>query len=201
MDPSLSIRSLSTRWVLLFVMEKEIWKDIKGYEGLYQVSNHGRVRSLDRIAINGRRNGYRKIKGRILRAGKHTGGYVTVTLSKESVTKSFVVHRLVAESFVNNPLNKPEVNHIDAIKTNNYYKNLEWVTSSENTIKGLELGIMNTARGEQKPNSVLKEEQVIEVKKRILKGDKNSVIAKDFGVHYMVIQEIKKGRNWKHVKI
>lgn len=96
---------------------KEVWKDIQGYEGKYQVSNLGNVKSL---------NYNRTKKERILTPGKKTNGYLYVTLSKNGITKNFYVHKLVAYTFIENPENLPEVNHIDEDKTNNCVSNLEF---------------------------------------------------------------------------
>lgn len=110
---------------------EEIWKDIKEYEGLYQVSNLGRVRSLDRI-IN-TEQGKRKILGKIRKTRKDSRRfYLLVDLSKNNKTKTFLVHRLVALSFINNPNNLPQINHKDENKENNFIKNLEWCDLSYN---------------------------------------------------------------------
>ena len=106
---------------------KEIWKDISGYEGLYQVSNCGRVKSL---------NYMRTGEIVIMRPRVHTGGYLRVGLCKYNKPKDHYIHRLVLTAFVPNPLNKPQVNHIDEIKNNNYVYNLEWVTQKENNHHG-----------------------------------------------------------------
>lgn len=103
-------------------MTREIWKDIEGYEGLYQVSNLGRVK---RITTN-----------RILKSSKHVSGYLMVNLSKNSVTSHQRIHRLVAQAFIPNPENKHDINHIDENKTNNHVSNLEWVTAQENSNHG-----------------------------------------------------------------
>ena len=112
----------------------EIWKDIKDYEGLYQVSNIGKVRSLDRV-VQGKLGSLRTLKGKELSATDNGKGYLKVALQTNgrSTRKIYKVHRLVAETFIPNPLNKPEVNHIDCDKTNNHVSNLEWSTSSENS--------------------------------------------------------------------
>lgn len=103
-------------------MMEEIWKDIKGYEGMYQVSNLGRVK--------------RVTTGRILKSGKNRGGYLYVNLCKQRVVSNKRIHRLVAEAFIPNPQNKPQVNHVDEDKTNNRVDNFEWVTATENNNHG-----------------------------------------------------------------
>lgn len=110
---------------------EEIWKDVVGYEGYYQVSNLGRVRSLDRIASNGR-----KIKGKILSTKANTPPYYPrVSLSVNGKMKLVQVHRLVAQAFVYNPdpEHKTQVGHKDESRTNNRADNLEWVTPKENS--------------------------------------------------------------------
>lgn len=104
----------------------EIWKDIPDYEGLYQVSNLGRVKGL--------------IRGKILKQSILTNGYLNVWLSKDGRVKIKRVHRLVAMAFIPNPDNKPQVNHIDKDVTNNCVNNLEWVTASENQMHSYRFG-------------------------------------------------------------
>lgn len=102
---------------------KEEWKDIEGYEGLYQISNYGRVKSL-----NYKRTGQEKI----LKLSKDKKGYFVINLSIKGKTKVFKVHRLVAKAFIPNPENKPNVDHINTIRTKNEVWNLRWVTQKEN---------------------------------------------------------------------
>lgn len=118
---------------------KEIWKDIKGYEGKYKVSNLGRVKSK-------RRN-----KERIMKPNKSKKGYLRLNFTINYKSKSFQVHRLVAQSFIPNPEKLPEVNHIDGNKLNNNVKNLEWVTTSENCKKAWKIGLKKKIYG-KKPN-------------------------------------------------
>ena len=103
----------------------EIWKDIKGYEGLYQGSNWGRAKSLDRY-VKGKGHSLQFKKGRILKPMKDNNGYLFVRLSKDGKHTTFNIHRLVAEHFLDNPNNYKEVNHKDENKTNNVVTNLEW---------------------------------------------------------------------------
>lgn len=111
---------------------KEIWKDVVGYEGLYQVSNLGRVRSLDRVVnITGR--GTRKLKGKLRKITLDSKGYPSVSLSSGNcVDKGHRVHRLVCEAFIPNPENKLYVDHINTVRTDNRVENLRWVTFDEN---------------------------------------------------------------------
>lgn len=111
-------------------MKKEIWKPIKEYEGLYEVSNLGRVRSLDKIVKKW--DGERLLKGRVLKENIGKFGYRKSILTKNHKAKTLLLHRLVANTFIPNPENKPQVNHIDGNKGNNNVDNLEWVTASEN---------------------------------------------------------------------
>lgn len=108
----------------------EEWRDIKVYEGLYQVSNYGRVKSLERYEKCG--NFIRVRKEKILKQKLNLYGYLEVGLCKNAITKYFKVHRLVAESFISNPNNYPQVNHKDENKENNCVDNLEWCDCSYN---------------------------------------------------------------------
>lgn len=114
-------------------MENEIWKDIKGYEGLYQVSNLGRVKSLDRIVSNN--GGFMCRNGKLLYQGT-VKGYKKVSLCKNSIMKHYLVHRLVIQAFIPNPQNYPYVNHKDENKQNNCVDNLEWCDRSYNNNYG-----------------------------------------------------------------
>lgn len=105
----------------------EIWKDIQGYEGLYQVSTLGRVRSLDRL-IKSRYGNFRKITGKIIKPNKIWSGYLRISLWKQQQVEYKSLHRLVAETFIPNPQNLPCVNHKDEVKSNNSVSNLEWCT-------------------------------------------------------------------------
>lgn len=102
---------------------QEIWKDIKGYEGLYQVSNKGRVKSLDRYVL---RNGNTLFVRGVILSQLNNRGYLTVRLCNSGKYKNYFVHRLVANAFIHNDNNYFEINHIDENKHNNYVENLEW---------------------------------------------------------------------------
>jgi len=126
-------------------MAHEEWRDVVGYEGLYQVSSLGRVRSLDRVVTHhkgvGNRNGMaRRIRGRMLCAKKTGSGYLQVSLCKDGVANQTLVHRIVAKAFVEPVEGKDCVDHINGIRTDNRVENLRWVTSSENNKHIHELG-------------------------------------------------------------
>jgi hypothetical protein len=115
----------------------ELWKDIKGSIN-YQISNRGRIRSKDKTTI--RKNG-KKIttKGRLLKTSTDTKGYIRVQIPNRTIK----IHRAVAEAFIENPLNLPEVNHIDGNKSNNDVSNLEWCTHKNNIKHAIETGLYN----------------------------------------------------------
>lgn len=119
---------------------EEIFKDIEGYEGKYQISNLGNVKAFYKYE-----NKKYKPHSKILKQKIKKNGYVEIGLSKDNKTKYFTIHRLVAKTFIPNQENKPEVNHIDGNKQNNCVTNLEWVTSRENQKHAFKLGL-------QKPN-------------------------------------------------
>lgn len=113
--------------------ENEIWKDIEGYVGYYQISNFGRVRSLDR-KVPYKTSG-RFVKGKLLTTWLNNDGYVRVTLCTDGKNKHFTTSRLVASAFIPNPDMLPEVNHKDFNTKNNHVSNLEWCTQGENILK------------------------------------------------------------------
>lgn len=178
---------------------KEIWKDIEDYEGLYQVSNLGRVKSLDRKVNH--IFGERIVKGIILKHSETTN-YNAVMLNKEGIVRKVNIHRLVAKSFIANPQNKATVNHIDGNKRNNRVDNLEWVTQSENVKHSYAMGLANID-GENHPSNKLTEADVRVIKQMLKDGVKNCEIHKIFKsvVCAGTISDIKVGKSWKNVKL
>lgn len=114
---------------------KEVWKDIEGYEGKYQISNLGRVKALDFK---------RTKKERIMKPHINTSGYLAINLYKNAKFKTYRIHRLIAQAFISNPENKPCINHIDGNKLNNSIDNLEWCTHRENTIHAIKTGLSSS---------------------------------------------------------
>ena len=126
----------------------EEWKDIKGYIGIYQISNLGNVKSIDRVVL--RNNKYPiELKGKILYQGERNN-YKVVQLSKDNKRKGLQVHRLVAEAFIPNLDNKSCVNHKDGNKHNNCVDNLEWATYQENHIHALNTGLKSRINSSNK---------------------------------------------------
>lgn len=124
-----------------------IWKAIQGYEGYYEVSDTGLVRSLDRV-VPDTKSGLKHLKGKIMKQTESIGrtrdsGYYVVNLRKNHTTNVTPVHRIVAETFIENSQGLPTVNHIDGDKHNNHVTNLEWVSYSENNIHALKNGLRN----------------------------------------------------------
>ena len=165
----------------------EVWQDIPGYEGLYQVSTYGRVKSLDHYVSNNHRNGLSLKKGRILEPQKYKG-YRSICFSKDSVVRRFQIHRIVANVFIPNFNGYPIINHIDVNPSNNRVENLEWCTYSYNN---------------NYDNAVSK--RAVQLMKKIAMYDKNGNLlyeydnskeaGKDLGVSVGAIQKACTNRN------
>ena len=125
---------------------KEVWKDIPGYEGIYQVSILGRVKSFDRVVIRKNKPEY-VLSGKVLKHHDNGKGYKTVSLCKNGKPKTTYIHRLVAELFVPNPNNLPEINHKDENKANNKANNLEWCSAKYNKNYGNRAKKFGISRG------------------------------------------------------
>lgn len=171
----------------------EVWKDIVGFEGLYKISSKGQVKSCERKTFFENRSGFRIEPEKILKFGINKG-YKFVSLSKGDKQKSYRIHRLVGEHFIDNPNNLPQINHKDCNKENNNFENLEWVTNKENFIHAIENNLV--CRGEKSGKSKLTEKQVLEI---IKDGRSNRVLGKIYGVNSSVINSIKNRKYWTHI--
>lgn len=168
----------------------EQWRDIPGYEGVYAVSDQGRVK---RIAVS--RQGNLSRSDLILRPGLSKNGYLTVALKQ----KSFTVHRLVMLAFVG-AIESKEVNHINANHCDNRLENLEWVTRSENNLHASKLGRSNKPKGEQHFRSKLTADKVVEIRYLYYAGVPQQEIANMFDVSFSTVYFVATRRTWAHVK-
>ena len=176
----------------MIVMEE--WRAIDGYEGLFEVSNLGNVRSIDKHDRNGR-----FWEGKTLSKNVVSSGYLRVVLCANNNSKHVYVHRLVADAFIPNPDSKPQVNHKDGNKQNNIVETLEWVTHGENIKHSFDvLGRPRPkgCRGWKNPRRLFSDEQV-----RAIRNDprSNYAIAKELGVNDETIRLMRVGKTYKHV--
>lgn len=178
-------------------MSIESWKDIEGYEGFYQVSNKGRVKSLPREVLD-TRGFVRKLKGRILSLCPDSHGYIVVILQKNGDKKSTKVHQLVAKAFIPRSDGKDCVNHIDHCRENNDAMNLEWCTHQENTAHMLLHKRGGDLNGEKNGMAKLKEEDIIMIRE-LAKTQTLVSISKLFDVTDRTISKIVNRIRWKNI--
>lgn len=179
------------------IMEfNEIWLPIKGYEDLYEVSNFGRIKSLPKTVVysNGRFYTY---EDKILKRN-NSNGYLTVSLVKNKVKKTFMIHSLVAIMFIENPSIKPFVNHKDGIRWNNYFKNLEWSTNSENQLHSYNVLGNKAVRGVNNGASKLNDDQVSSIREQYrMLGLTQKEIADIYKVSASAIGKIVRDAVWR----
>lgn len=186
---------------------QEIWRSVVGYAGLYEVSNLGRVRSLDRFVRAGRGGplALRKIRGRLLSVrlvrvnDALQRRYAMVDLYKENQETQSYVHTLVLEAFVGRRPAGYVCNHKDGNSENSVVENLEWVTQSDNILHALTNGLFRHARGEQMANHKLAAADVLTIRRQGKAGMRRVDIAKQFGVEACTVSNIIARRIWAHL--
>ena len=181
--------------------EQEIWKPIKGFEDRYEISNYGNVKTLTREVVEHRRTYIRK--GKILNKYYNPDGYYAIKLYKGDATfKNTTAHRLVAETFLENPNNYLEINHKDGDPSNNYIENIEWCSKEQNVKHAYDTGLKNpdNYKGESCTFSKLNTEQVLAIREEYSTGTTSlSKLAKKYDVVMGNIHSIIKRNTWKHV--
>lgn len=171
-----------------------VFKDIPGYEGYYQISSCGKVRSITRKCVKGQTRISRTMSQDVGRRGYHR-----VALNKKRIVKRFLVHRLVAEVFLNKVKGKNFVNHKDGNKSNNHFSNLEWVTASENIAHAYRIGKLDR-RGSLNSCAKLNDGLVSEIRtKRKALNIKFKELAKMYGLSQSTVCNICNGKTWTHV--
>lgn len=176
----------------------EKWKPVKGYEGLYEVSSLGRIKSLSKRVDSGKC--HRSYPEKILKPGKDSKGYLRVVLSDYNhKSHTYKLHRLVAEAFIPNPKKLPEVNHIDGNKANDSVDNLEWIGRSDN-LKHAYKNALKSVKGAKNPAAKLTAEQVVFIKAHFIPRDNEYgcvPLSKKFNVHRKTISRVVNGTSWK----
>lgn len=198
-------RNQSREKIVIEYKDDEIWRDVVGWEGLYQVNKKGQVKSLDRTVY--RSDGtIQNFKGRMMKLFKNSSGYVLVRLSDSTNGKRSCerCHRLVASAFIDNHLNKPEVNHIDGVKSNNMVENLEWVTPKENRKHAWDMGLRNRShlpirKGSDHCMAKLNYNAVSDMIELRKEGYSYQKIADKYKVSKKTAMDAIKGKNWKSI--
>lgn len=178
----------------------ELWKDIQEFNNDYQISNNGRIRSKSAVIIRSNGKPYTRaakiLKPSTSGRGKYLGGAVCVNKKMTS----YKIHRYVAKYFVDNPNNKPEVNHIDGNTLNNHFSNLEWVTRKENIQHCIDNNLQDAFKGEEVGTSILKENEVLAIRKEFKpRVVTRRVLAEKYNVSEATIKDILYRRTWKHI--
>lgn len=178
----------------------EIWKDIEGFEGIYQVSNFGNIKSLARYRSQLSATApFIWIKERILKPRINKYGYGSVYLFNNNIKKFYFIHTLVILAFVPNLKGKKHVNHIDGIKLNNRADNLEWCTDSENQLHRYR--ILKKDFGSSHPGGKLSEVDVNNIRDLIKQGLTNVDLAKKFKVTDVIISRLRNNKTYKSVEV
>lgn len=198
-DTTKNMENLSEikEWKDIGYPECEIWKNIDGYEGIYQVSSWGKIKSLFRkLNVNGR--GRQIVNETILKPKVTKQGYESVRLSKNRIAQTVLVHRIVAKTFIFNPENKPVVHHKNFKRNDNFYKNLEWCTPYENNHYGFVAGRYDLLKGENNSLARLTGEKALKIRTEYLFAGMTAYeLARQFNVSPATIYNVINNKTWK----
>lgn len=182
-------------------MEEE-WRDVVGYEGMYEISSLGVLRSLNRVVpnhISKTRVGKSNFNGKILKFWLDKYGYEVVSVCRNAKREKTYIHRAVAIAFIPNPNNYPFVNHLDGNKRNNNVYNLEWCTAIMNVRHAYSSGLMDSNKGERNFHSVLKDIDIPIIRELNDYGISPYEISNRYGCSPATIYDVIKKRTWKHI--
>lgn len=189
-----SVNIITRKWLIMdnevvqleLNFNEEIWRDVVGYEGMYLISNHGRVQSLKRKG---------RLESRILRGDPDASGYLQLYLYRKQQRERVKIHKLVARAFIGERPERHVINHINGIKTDNRPENLEYCTSKENIQHAWKIGLMKSGlRGHK-----LTTEQIIEIRKLYKNGVSAKKLGEIFKVSRGMISSITQKKLWKHI--
>lgn len=170
-------------------LEGEVWKEVGGFDGMYKVSNLGRVKSYNLNKI-----------GNILKPRTYSNYDSVVLTDKEGSFKKHMVHRLVAYAFIQNPDNLPQVNHLDGNKHNNLVENLEWCTQQQNAKHAYNVLYPDKNKGEGNAFSILTNKIVLEIFEMTESGEyRHWEIAEKYGIDRSTVTDIARGKSWSHI--
>ncbi|MBR1146665.1 NUMOD4 domain-containing protein [Bradyrhizobium sp. AUGA SZCCT0431] len=188
-------------------MSHETWKDAVGYEGFYQISSKGRVRSASRLINSPWGVKSREYEGQIKKSyiGKH--GYVVTSFYIDGKMKLVKLHRLLAMAFIPNPENKPQVNHKNGVKHDNTLSNLEWATGKENMRHAIATGLKPSPKyagaldGEKCYRATTTGEIVLKIRAEYKNGATTTFLAAKYGLGLSAVVHMVHGRSWRHLPL
>lgn len=172
-------------------MTTETWQAVPGYEGAYEISDMGRVRSVDRMSAQGH------LRGRLRRLGTSVTGYVHVGLCRDGKLRNVNLARMVATVFIRAPKDDEQVNHLDGVKANNAASNLEWCTRSMNNLHRCR--VLGKNRGMRHGNAKLTDADIHDIRREVAAGRTTTSVGRARGLNHTTVARIARRKSWQHV--